>query len=89
MDFQKFKVSFSEIKKYKNQGFDSNSSPQTHQLFNHIGFKCQTKNLGRSTVLRETLKISSKKRFLAILELIYSEFMKLIVTNLRTYFVVN
>ena len=35
----------------------SNSSTQTHQLFNHIGLQCLIKNPGRSRLLRETLKM--------------------------------
>jgi hypothetical protein len=47
------------------------------------------KSPGRNRLLRETLKISLKKGFLAILERIYFIILKTIVTDLRTYFVVN
>ena len=63
MNFQQLEVQFWE--KIKNLGFDSNSRPQSHELFIHICFKIVTEHPGRNRLIREPLKISSKNRFFA------------------------
>ena len=79
-DFQKFKVSFSERKiRIKDSIVTA--------LRKLIGYKIKSvlnvkiNNPGRCRLLRETLKISSKKRFLVILRRIYFKLFKEVVSD--------